>query len=382
MFFNPTMKHKALRKAVRMFAETEIGPVARTIDREASFPWEVINKMRPLDFFGLQTPKTFGGAEMDSISYAIVIEEISRVSAAVGLCLAVHNSLSIHPIVRWGTEEQKRLFLPDMVRGEKIGAFCMTEAGIGSDVGGVETNAILDGNDYILNGTKIFVTNGGVCGTAIVFATTDYQNPRQGAAMFLIDRETSGFIVGEKEDLCGMRANPVSSIFLENCRVPSENMLGAPGEGVTIGMETLNAGRIGIAAQALGIAQAAFDDSVTYSKDRQQFHRYLSSFQTIRNYLADMATDIDAGRLLLYRACAAQDSGNSFREEAAMAKLFCSEMARRVTDKAVQIHGGYGYSKEYGVERYFRDAKVTEIYEGTSEVQRMIISRELLAKRV
>jgi len=376
------MKHKALRKAVRLFAEAEIAPVARTIDREAKFPWEVVNKMRPLDFFGLQAPKNFGGAEMDSISYAIIIEEISRISAAIGLCLAVHNSLSIHPIVRWGTDEQKRRFLPDMVRGEKIGAFCMTEAGIGSDVGGVETSAALDGDDYILNGTKIFVTNGGVCGTAIVFATTDYQNPRQGAAMFIVDRETPGFIVGEKEDLCGMRANPVSSIFLENCRVSSQNMLGAPGEGVTVGMETLNVGRIGIAAQALGIAQAAFDDSVSYSKDRQQFHKYLSSFQTIRNYLADMATDIQAGRLLLYRACAAQDSGEPFREEAAMAKLFCSEMAMRVANKAVQIHGGYGYSKEYGVERYFRDAKVTEIYEGTSEVQRMIISRELLAKRV
>lgn len=382
MYFNPSMKHKALRKAVRLFAEAEIAPVARTIDREAKFPWEVVNKMRPLDFFGLQAPKNFGGAEMDSISYAIIIEEISRISAAIGLCLAVHNSLSIHPIVRWGTDEQKRRFLPDMVRGEKIGAFCMTEAGIGSDVGGVETSAALDGDDYILNGTKIFVTNGGVCGTAIVFATTDYQNPRQGAAMFIVDRETPGFIVGEKEDLCGMRANPVSSIFLENCRVSSQNMLGAPGEGVTVGMETLNVGRIGIAAQALGIAQAAFDDSVSYSKDRQQFHKYLSSFQTIRNYLADMATDIQAGRLLLYRACAAQDSGEPFREEAAMAKLFCSEMAMRVANKAVQIHGGYGYSKEYGVERYFRDAKVTEIYEGTSEVQRMIISRELLAKRV
>lgn len=382
MYFNPSMKHKALRKAVRLFAEAEIAPAARTIDREAKFPWEVVNKMRPLDFFGLQAPKNFGGAEMDSISYAIIIEEISRISAAIGLCLAVHNSLSIHPIVRWGTDEQKRRFLPDMVRGEKIGAFCMTEAGIGSDVGGVETSAALDGDDYILNGTKIFVTNGGVCGTAIVFATTDYQNPRQGAAMFIVDRETPGFIVGEKEDLCGMRANPVSSIFLENCRVSSQNMLGAPGEGVTVGMETLNVGRIGIAAQALGIAQAAFDDSVSYSKDRQQFHKYLSSFQTIRNYLADMATDIQAGRLLLYRACAAQDSGEPFREEAAMAKLFCSEMAMRVANKAVQIHGGYGYSKEYGVERYFRDAKVTEIYEGTSEVQRMIISRELLAKRV
>ncbi|MCK9363167.1 MAG: acyl-CoA dehydrogenase family protein [Syntrophales bacterium] len=382
MFFNPSMKHKALRKALRMFAEAEIGPIARDIDRDARFPWEVIEKMRPLDLFGMQAPKTFGGADMDSISYAIVIEEISRVSAAVGLCLAIHNSICLHPINRWGTDEQKKRFLPEMVRGEKIGAYCMTEAGIGSDVGGVETSATPEGNDYVLNGTKIFVTNGGICGTTLVFATTDYQNPRRGATMFIVDRETPGFIVGEIEDLCGMRANPVSSIYLENCRVPAKNVLGQPGEGVRIGMESLNVGRIGIAAQAMGIAQAAFDDSVLYSKERQQFKKPISSFQTIQNYLADMATDIDAGRLLLYRACAAQDSGSPLREAAAMAKLFCSEMAMRVANKAVQIHGGYGYSKEYAVERYFRDAKVTELYEGTSEVQRIVISREVLAKRV
>jgi len=382
LYFNPSMKHKALRKALRMFADAELGPIARDIDREASFPWKVVEKMRSIGLFGLQAPKAFGGADMDSISCAIVIEEISRVSAAVGLCLAVHNSICLHPINHWGTDEQKKRFLPAMARGEQIGAYCMTEAGIGSDVGGVETSATPDGDDYVLNGTKLFVTNGSICGTALVFATTDYQNPRQGATMFIVERETPGFIVGEKEDLCGMRANPVSSIYLENCRVPAKNILGLPGEGVKIGMESLNAGRIGIAAQAVGIAQAAFEDSVRYSKERQQFQKSLSSFQTIRNYLADMATDIDAGRLLLYRACAAQDSGNTFREEAAMAKLFCSEMAMRAAEKAVQIHGGYGYSKEYDVERYFRDAKVTEIYEGTSEVQRMVISREVLAKRV
>jgi butyryl-CoA dehydrogenase len=376
------MKHKALRKAVRMFAETEIAPVASDIDRAARFPWEIAQKMGSLDYCGLQAPRSFGGADMDSISYAIIIEEISRVSAAMGLLLTVHNSLVVHPISRWGTEDQKKRFLPELACGEKIGAYCMTEAGVGSDVGGVETSATPDGDDYILNGTKIFVTNGGICGTAVVFATTDSQHPRQGAVMFIIDRETPGFIVGEKEDLCGMRANPVSSIFLENCRVPAKNMLGLAGEGVKIGMESLNVGRLGIAAQALGIAQAAFDSSILYSKDRHQFQKPLSSFHTIRNYLADMATDIDAGRLILYRACASNDSGDNFCKEAAMAKLFCSEMAMRVTDKAVQIHGGYGYSKEYDVERYFRDAKVTEIYEGTSEIQRMIISREILAKRV
>jgi butyryl-CoA dehydrogenase len=376
------MKCKALRKAVRMFAEAEIGPIAHDIDRDARFPWDVVEKMRPLNFFGLQAPKTFGGAEMDSLSYAIVIEEISRVSAAIGLCLTVHNSHAVYLILRYGTDEQKKRFLPDMVKGEKIGTFCMTETGVGSDAGGVETHATLEGGAYVLNGTKIFVTNGSICGTALIFATTDYQNTRSGSVLFIVERDTPGFIVGEKEDLCGMRANPISSIFLENCHVPEKNMLGHPGEGIRICLETIDAGRIGIAAQAIGIAQAAFEASVRYSKERQQFQKPLASFQTIQNYLADMATDIDAGRLLLYRACEALDSGYFFSSEAAMAKLYCSEMAMRIASKALQIHGGYGYSKEYDVERYFRDAKATEIYEGTSEVQRIVISRAVLSKRV
>jgi butyryl-CoA dehydrogenase len=364
-----------------MFAETELGPIARDIDRDARFPWEVVEKMRPLHFFGLQAPKALGGAEMDSISYAITIEEISRVSAAVGLCLTVHNSVGIYPIERFGTEEQKRRFLPPMTRGERIGAFCLTEANAGSDAGGVETIAVRDGKDFVINGTKIFVTNGGICGTSLIFAITDPQNPQRSAGVFIVEKDTPGFSVGEIEDLCGMRANPVSSLFLEDCRVPEANLLGRPGDGLKIGLVTLDTGRLGIAAQALGLAQAAFEDSVRYSKERQQFRKPISSFQTIQNYLADMATDIAAARLLLYRACALKDSGKLFSAEAAMAKLFCSATATRVTNLAVQIHGGYGYSKEYDVERYFRDAKVTEIYEGTSEVQRMVIARGVLAQR-
>ena len=382
MDFNPSIKSKALRKAVRMFAEAEIGPIAHDIDRDARFPLDVAEKMRPLNFFGLQAPKTFGGAEMDSLSYAIVIEEISRVSAAMGLCLTVHNSLAVYPILRYGTDEQKKRFLPDMVKGEKIGTLCMTETSVGSDAGGVETHATLEGGAYSLNGTKIFITNGLICGTALIFATTDYQNPRKGSVLFIVERDTPGLIVGEKEDLCGMRANPISTIFLENCRVPEKNMLGHPGEGIRICLETMDAGRLGLAAQATGIAQAAFEASVRYSKERKQFQKPLASFQTIQNYLADMATDIDAGRLLLYRACELLDSGCPFASEAAMAKLYCSEMAMRIANKAVQIHGGYGYSKEYDVERYFRDAKATEILEGTSEVQRIVISRAVLSKRV
>jgi butyryl-CoA dehydrogenase len=378
---NPCMKHKAVRQAVRMFAETELAPIARDIDRDARFPWEVVAKMSPLHFFGLQAPRAYGGAEQDTISYAITIEEISRVSGAMGLCLTVHNSVAVYPIVRFGTEEQKNRFLPAMTRGESIGAFCLTESNAGSDAGGVETIATRDGNDYIINGTKIFVTNGGVCGTALIFAITDPQNPQRSAGVFIVEKDSPGFSVGEMEDLCGMRANPVASLVMQDCRVPETNLLGRPGNGIKIALETLDTGRVGIAAQALGIAQAAFEESVRYSRERQQFKKPLSSFQTIQNYLADMATEIDAGRLLLYRACALKDAGRPFGAEAAMAKLYCSGLATRVTNLAVQIHGGYGYSREYNVERYFRDAKVTEIYEGTSEIQRLVISRAVLAQR-
>lgn len=380
MDFNPCMKHKLVRKTVREFVEAELGPIAHDIDRDARFPWEVVEKMKPLNFFGLQIPKQYGGVELDSISYAITIEEISRVSAAMGLCVTVHNSVGAYPIVLFGTEEQKKRFLPPLAGGERIGAFCLTEANAGSDAGGVETNAVKDNEEYIINGTKIFVTNGGVCGSALIFAVTDPENLRKAASVFIVENQMPGFSVGEIEDLCGMRANQVSSLFLEDCRVPEQNLLGRRGDGLKIGLAALNTGRIGIAAQALGIAQAAFEASVKYAKERQQFRKPISSFQTIQNYLADMTTEIDAARLLLYKACAYKDSGKEFGPEAAKAKLYCSTLASRVTGLAVQIHGGYGYSKEYDVERFFRDAKVTEIYEGTSEVQRMVISRSVLSQ--
>jgi butyryl-CoA dehydrogenase len=378
--FNPCLKHKLVRKTVRAFAEAELGPIAFEIDRNARFPVDVVEKMKPLNFFGLQAPKEYGGAGMDSITYAIVIEELSRVCAAVGLCVSVHNSVGLYPISCFGTKEQKERFIPKLASGQYIGAFCLTEANAGSDAGGVETGAVSDGDHFVINGTKIFVTNGGICDLALVFAITDFNSPRKSAAVFMVEKSRPGFSVGEIEDLCGMRANPVSSLFLEDCRIPKSNMLGEIGDGLKIGLAGLDAGRIGIAAQALGIAQAAFEASVKYSKERQQFNQPIASFQTIQNYLADMATEIDAGRLLTYRACALKDSGGPFGAEAAMAKLYCSAMAVRVTNLAVQIHGGYGYSKEYDVERYFRDAKVTEIYEGTSEVQRMVISRAVLNK--
>lgn len=380
MDFNPCTKHKAVRKTVRKFSETELGPIAYEIDRHSRFPWEVIEKMRPLNYFGLQVPREYGGADLDCISYAITIEELSRVCAAIGLCITVHNSVGAYPIVCFGSEEQKKRFLPALASGEQIGAFCLTEANAGSDAGAVETTAVFDDGQYLINGTKVFVTNGGICGLALIFAVTDTESQNNAASVFIVEKDTPGFSVGELEDLCGMRANPVSSLFLEDVRVPEENLLGRPGDGLKIGLNTLDTGRIGIAAQALGIAQAAFEAAVKYSKERQQFKKPISSFQTIQNYLADMATEIDAARLLLYRACAFKDAGQPVGTEAAMAKLYCSTAASRVTNLALQIHGGYGYSKEYDVERYFRDAKVTEIYEGTSEVQRLVISRGVLSQ--
>lgn len=380
MDFNPCMKHKTVRKTVRKFAETELGPIAHDIDRDSRFPLEVIEKMQPLNYFGLQIPKKYGGAGLDTISYAITIEEISRVCAAVGLCVTVHNSVGAYPIVQFGTEAQKEEFLPRLASGEYIGAFCITEANAGTDAGSVETTAVYDGGYYIINGTKVFVTNGGVCGLALTFAIADLEDPRKSSSVFIVEKGASGFSVGELEDLCGMRANPVSSLFYEDVRIPEANVLGNVGEGLKIGLAALDTGRIGIAAQALGIAQAAYETAVKYAKERQQFKRPIASFQTIQNYLADMATEIDAARLLLYRACASKDAGKPFGPEASMAKLYCSTTATRVTNLALQIHGGYGYSKEYDIERYFRDAKVTEIYEGTSEVQRMVISRAILSQ--
>ncbi|MFH2091690.1 MAG: acyl-CoA dehydrogenase family protein [Pseudomonadota bacterium] len=382
MIFNPCMKHQLVRKTVREFAENEIQPHVSVLDKESRFPWDIIEKMKPLNFFGLQTPKEYGGADLDSISYAIAIEELSRVSAAIGLCVTVHNSVGIYPILAFGSEEQKNRWVPAMASGDRIGAFCLTEANAGSDAGGVETLATPTSDGYLLNGTKIFVTNGGVCGTVLVFANLQEPGHKSKPSLFVVEKECPGFMVGELEDLCGMRANPVSSLFFENCRLPENNLLGRPGQGFKIGLTALDTGRIGIAAQALGIAQAAFESALSYAKQRHQFNRSLSKFQTIENYLAQMATQIDASRLLVYRAAALKDSNKPFSAQASMAKLHCSQTAKEVTDMAVQIHGGYGYSKEYDVERYYRDAKVTQIYEGTSEIQKMVIARSILSQPV
>lgn len=380
MPYNPSVKHKLIRDSVRHFAETELAPIAAEIDRNAVFPVEVIDKMKKLNYFGLQVPKEFGGAALDSVSAAIVVEEISRVCAAVGLCVTVHNGVAVFPFLQFGNKRQNEKYLPRLASGEMIGAFSLTEANAGSDAGSVETTAVKNGNDYVLNGTKIFVTNGGVCNLALIFALTNTDQKQLQSSVFIVESTYEGFLRGELEDLCGMRANPVSSLFLENCRVPEANILGKLGMGMKIGMTTLDNGRIGVAAQALGIAQGAFEAAVKYAKERQQFKKPIASLQTIQNYIADMATEQAAARLLLYRACELKDAGEPYGCEAAMAKLYCSSLASKTTSLAVQVHGGYGYSKEYDVERYFRDAKVTEIYEGTSEIQRMVIARAILAK--
>jgi butyryl-CoA dehydrogenase len=378
--FNPCAKHKLIRNSVRNFSETELAPVAAEIDRSATFPLDIIDKMRPLNYFGLQVPREFGGAALDSISTAIVVEELSRVCAAIGLCVTVHNGVAVYPFLQFANPEQKKHYLPKLSCGEFIGAFSLTEANAGSDSASVETTAVKRNNDYILNGTKIFVTNGGVCDLALIFALTGFEPGRPQSSVFIVESSYAGFLRGELEDLCGMRANPVSSLFLEDCCVPEKNLLGRIGDGMKIGLATLDNGRIGVAAQALGIAQGAFEAAVKYAKERQQFKKPIASLQTVQNYIADMATEIAAARLLLYRACSLKDEGSPFGCEASMAKLYCSTIAAKATSLAVQIHGGYGYSKEYDVERYFRDAKVTEIYEGTSEIQRMVIARAVLSK--
>lgn len=373
-----TAKHRAVRRAVRAFCERELSPIAREIDQEARFPWEVASSMGRLGYFGAQAPREYGGAGLDTVSYAILIEEISRLSGGLGLCVTVHNSVALYPILAFGTEEQKRRFAPPLARGEKIGAFGLTEPNAGSDPAGLEATAEADGDTYLLNANKVFVTNGGVADTCLIFARTNRQAGRKGISVLIAERGTPGFAVGDLEDLCGMRSNPVSSIRLTDCRVPRDHLLGKEGDGLRIALAALDLGRIGIAAQALGLAQAALEAGVRYAKERRQFGQPLASHQAIQTMIAEMATQTDAARLLIYRAAELRDSGQPFGPAAAMAKLFAATAAARVTDLAVQIHGGYGYSKAYPVERFWRDARVTRIYEGTDEIHRMVIARGVL----
>jgi alkylation response protein AidB-like acyl-CoA dehydrogenase len=371
-------KHRTIRRSVRTFCQREIRPIAKEIDQEASFPWGVVEKMGKLGYFGIQVPKALGGAGLDTVGYIIVIEEISGACAGLGLCVTVHNSVAVYPLLAFGSEGQKQKWVPSLAKGEKIGAFCLTEPNAGSDAAGIESSAIRSDGHYLVNANKVFVTNGGVADICLVFTRTDPNADRKGTSVIVVERGTPGFVVGDLEDLCGVRANPVSSIRLYDCRVPLDNLLGEEGMGLRIGLEALDTGRIGIAAQAVGIAQAAFEEAVRYSRQRYQFGVPISKHQNIRMMIADMATQVDAARLMVYRSAVLRDQGKSFSQASAMAKLFASETSSEVTDLAVQIHGGYGYSKSYPVERYYRDARVTRIYEGTSEIHRMVIAKGVL----
>ncbi|MBW2616586.1 MAG: acyl-CoA dehydrogenase family protein [Deltaproteobacteria bacterium] len=373
-------KHRAVRRSVRAFCERELLPITKEIDQEARFPWEVVEKMAGLGFFGIQVPKDLGGASMDSLSYAVVIEEVSRVCAGLGLCISVHNSVAVYPLLAFGSEEQKHRWVPLLARGEKIGAFCLTEPNAGSDAAGIEATAIRDGDHYVVNANKVFVTNGGIADVCLVFVRTDPNKGPKGISVIVAERGTPGFVVGDLEDQCGMRANPVSSIRLYDCRLPVENLLGKEGMGLRIGLSGLDTGRIGIASQAVGIAQGALEEAVRYAKQRRQFGVPIAKHQAVQMMIADMATQVDAARLMAYRAALLRDQGKPFSQAGAMAKLFASEVSSKVTDLAVQIHGGYGYSKSYPVERYYRDARVTRIYEGTSEIHRIVIARGVLSE--
>jgi alkylation response protein AidB-like acyl-CoA dehydrogenase len=371
-------KHRAVRRSVREFCERELLPIAKDIDQEARFPWEVVEKMAGLGYFGIQVPREFGGAGMDSVSYVIVIEEISRVCGGLGLCVTVHNSVAVYPILAFGSDEQKHRWVPPLARGEKLGAFCLTEPNAGSDAAAIEATALRAGDHYVVNANKVLVTNGGVADICLIFARTDPEAGRKGMSVIVAERGTAGFVAGDLEDLCGMRANPVSSIRLFDCRVPLDNLLGKEGMGLRIALAALDTGRMGIAAQAVGIAQAALEEAVRYAKQRRQFGVPIAKHQAVQIMIADMATQVEAARLMVYRAAVLRDQGKPFSQASAMAKLNASEVASEVTDMAVQIHGGYGYSKSYPVERYYRDARVTRIYEGTSEIHRMVIAKGVL----
>lgn len=378
MDFTLTPQHEMCRELFQKFTETEIAPLAQEIDEEERFPSESVEKLAKYGFLGIPFPRELGGQGADNLSYTMCVEELSRACATTGVIVSAHTSLCAAPIYEFGTPAQKEKYLPKLASGEWLGAFGLTEPGAGTDASGQKTTAVLQGDKYILNGSKIFITNAGKAHVYIIAAMTDPSAGTRGISTFIVESSFPGFSVGPKEKKMGIRGSSTCELIMENCEVPAENLLGALGKGFSIAMKTLDGGRIGIAAQALGIAQGALDKTVAYVKERQQFGRPISAFQNTQFRLADMETRIQAARLLVYQAAAAKDARRPYSKEAAMAKLFASETAMAVTTEAVQLHGGYGYMREYEVERMMRDAKITEIYEGTSEVQRMVISGALL----
>jgi len=368
-----------IRKVILQFAEEKVEPIAAEIDETEEFPMENVKALGDMGVMGMIFPKEYGGSGTDSISYIIAIEELSKKCATTGCIVASHNSLACGPINDFGSKEQKEKYLPDLVTGKKIGAFALTEANAGTDSAAQETTAtLIDDEYYLLNGSKLFITNGGVAETFVVFAMTDKSQRNRGISAFILEKGMEGFTQGKHENKMGIRASSTCELIFEDVKVPKENLLGREGQGFRIAMSTLDSGRIGIAAQALGIAQGALDEAIEYAKTRVQFGKPVSANQGLQWMIADMHVRTEAARQLVYKAAYAKDNAKRFSEEAAMAKLFASETAMYVTTKAVQIHGGYGYTREYPVERMMRDAKITEIYEGTSEVQRMVISGAIL----
>lgn len=378
MNFTLTKEQELVRQMVRDFAVNEVKPIAAEIDVTERFPMENVKKMGELGMMGIPFPTEFGGAGGDVLSYILAVEELSKVCATTGVILSAHTSLCASLINENGTPEQKEKYLRDLCTGNKIGAFGLTEPGAGTDAAGQQTTAVLDGDNYILNGSKIFITNGGVADTFIVFAMTDKSKGTKGISAFIVEKGFLGFSIGKKEDKLGIRASSTTELIFENCVVPKENLIGREGKGFGIAMKTLDGGRIGIAAQALGIAEGAFEECVAYMKERKQFKRPLAAFQGLQWYIAEMDVKIQAAKHLVYKAAMNKQLGKPYTIDAARAKLFAAETAMEVTTKAVQIFGGYGYTKEYPMERMMRDAKITEIYEGTSEVQKMVISGNIL----
>ncbi|OMP66563.1 acyl-CoA dehydrogenase [Domibacillus epiphyticus] len=372
MNFTLSEEHEMIRKMVRDFAKNEVAPTASERDEEERFDMEIFEKMADLGLTGIPWPEEYGGIGSDYLAYCIAIEELSRVCASTGVTLSAHTSLAGWPIYTFGTEEQKQAYLKPMALGKKIGAYGLTEPGSGSDAGAMKTTARKDGDHYILNGSKIFITNGGIADIYVVFATGD-----EGTTAFIIEKNVEGFSVGKKEKKLGIRSSPTTEIIFDNCRVPKENVLGEVGGGFKVAMMTLDGGRNGIAAQAVGIAQGALDASIEYAKERQQFGKPIAANQGISFKLADMATSIEAARLLTYQAAWLESEGLPYGKASAMSKLMAGDTAMNVTTEAVQIFGGYGYTKDYPVERFMRDAKITQIYEGTQEIQRLVISRTL-----
>ena len=380
MNFQLTKEQEFVRKMVREFATNEVEPIAADIDQEHRFPVETVEKMAKYGLLGVPFPTEYEGAGGDYISYAITVEELSRVCASTGVICSAHTSLCSWPIFNWGNEEQKKKYLPDLLSGRKLGAFGLTEPGAGTDAAGQQTRAVLEGDEWVLNGSKVFITNGGYADTFVVRAMTDKSKGTRGISSFIVEKGDPGFSIGKTEDKMGICASSTTELIFQNCRIPKDRLLGEEGQGFKVALSTLDGGRIGIASQALGIAQGAFDVTVEYMKARKQFGMKLSQMEALRFEVAEMATRIEAARLLVYQAADMKEKHLPYGKQSAMAKLFAAETAMYVTTKCVQLHGGYGYTKDYPVERMMRDAKITEIYEGTSEVQKIVIAASVLGK--